>query len=121
MPKTIEQIESDLDYSRNALARRKMAADESHDPASLLLWQGALDNADILLETVKRLANDGAMYQQALVNENERRLESQRGREAIEAENARLQRENGRLHQVLLDVSPRDYHIFRQERIQAQQ
>jgi cell division protein FtsB len=119
--KSFEQIEADLDYSRNALARRKLTADESEDPASLLLWQAALDNGDILASTVRSMAQEGAAYQQALDGVTDRLAQAERSRAALEAENGRLTREVENLFSLIQELRPGELQRFVQARQQIQQ
>lgn len=118
MTKSIDQIEEGLFCSRNALARRRMVGDRREDPSDLLLWEHALDTADTLVRTVRSLSESGALQQQALQATQGRLQVVERGRESLEAENARLTRENGRLHGFFAEVSPREFVRYCQARAQ---
>lgn len=119
--KNLDTIEAELDASRNALARQQLTAGDEQDPAPFLLWAQALDNGDILVDTVRRIAAEAATYQVLHRQASDQLEDTQRGREALEAENQRLTREVGNLFDLIQELRPGELQRFVQARQQIQQ
>lgn len=119
--KNLDTIEAELDASRNALARQQLTAGDDQDPATFLLWAQALDNGDILVDTVRRVAAEAVTYQALHLQTSDQLEEAKRSRAALEAENERLTREVGNMFDLLQELRPGELQRFVQARQQIQQ
>lgn len=99
----LQQIEEDLDASRNVLARQRLVGIPDHDLTPHLLWKQALDHGEFLLQVIRSMAERGAMVEQAFQGLQERLQGCEAVRGTLEAENTRLTEEAERFYLLLQD------------------
>lgn len=115
MTKTLDQIENELDASRNALAVRQLN-DMDEDPTPVLLWAQALDNAQCLANGLRNAHSEANTFSNAAASLGHRLSEVTRQRDAAEAEQTRLSQEVVRLHNLVAEVNPEELERFCQQR-----
>jgi hypothetical protein len=113
--KTVEQIEAEIDQSRNALAVRQLHRVDP-DPAPLLLWSQALDNADLALEALRQVGESAALYRDAHGAATVHLQEVSRQRDTAEAEVLRLTRQSEDLFALIGRIDPDELRRLSQAR-----